>query len=319
MNEPPAGAVDGQGGADGEDSEEVVVEADGESEGYIEAFGHRYHRSGKIYIPFDEKEQERMRAHHRLFRRCLNGQLTTLTLPLDVGTVLDLGTGVGEWAIEMATRYPQARIYGMDVSAIQRRHAVPPNVTFVRDDVENAWPFADGSLDFVHARTISGGVRDWPALLRQAFAKLRPGGVIEVTEINHEIHDFDGKFDDHLLVPDFIQVFRDFARRVGMVFDASPHAQAWLLEAGYESVVQRKEILPLGDWAQDDKMRDQQILFNEVTSKHFASPVGLMFKRCGWTYEQYQAALPKFWEHLANTPARPYSLAVFTTARKPRE
>ena len=40
--------------------------------------------------------------------------------------ILDIGTGTGIWAIDMADRYPQAEIVGTDLSPIQPKW-VPPN------------------------------------------------------------------------------------------------------------------------------------------------------------------------------------------------
>ncbi|KAL7621005.1 hypothetical protein AAE478_008317 [Parahypoxylon ruwenzoriense] len=285
---------------------------------YIEAFGHRYHISGKIFLPFDAPERERNEVQHKLYRLCLDGDLTATRLPLDVANILDLGTGTGVWAIEMAARYPQAKITGIDVYPIQRRKGVPPNVRFKIDDVENAWDCADGTLDFVHARSIAGGVRDWPALIRKAYAKLKPGGLLEVTEINLQILDFDGKFAEAELCPGFLQLFHDLGGRVGVNFDPGPRVFDWLIEADFEKIVRRSEILPLGNWAGDDKLRARQTLMNKITSEHFDNHCGLLFKSCGWEKSDFEKTVPPFWQEISAADVRPYIAAVFFTARKPR-
>ncbi|KAI0475766.1 S-adenosyl-L-methionine-dependent methyltransferase [Xylariaceae sp. FL0804] len=297
-------------------------DADGESggsrdEGYIEAFGRHYHPSGRIYLPFDEDEQQRMRKHHRLFRLCLSGALTATRLPLDVKNMLDLGTGIGLWPIEMAARYPQARIMGIDASPIQKTTGVPPNVRFAVDNVENPWPCPDASIDFVHARCIAGGVHDWPRLLAQAFDKLKPGGLLELTELAITVHDFDRDFAEGELYPDFLNMFNRCCQEVGLNYDPTPTAPDWLLDTGFEKIVQRSEILPLGNWAGDNKLRDRQSLMNDITYTHFVNPCGLLFAQCGWSKEEFDAVRPAFFEEVAEY--KPYCRAVFTTARKPRE
>ncbi|KAI1488411.1 S-adenosyl-L-methionine-dependent methyltransferase [Biscogniauxia mediterranea] len=296
-----------------------VIRESPEEGKYIEAYGHRYHPSGKIFLPFDEDEQRRMETQHRLFRRCLNGALTATRLPLDVERILDLGSGTGVWPIEMAARYPQVQFQGIDISPIQRTSVVPPNVKFTIDDIENPWDCPSGSLDFIHGRSIAGGVRDWPALLRQAYEKLKPGGLLELTEIAISIHDFDGKFADAELCPGFLKLWRDLSKEVNMEFDPTPQATEWLLEAGFEKIVQQTEILPLGNWAQDEKLKAQQNLMNEITSQHFVNHGGLMFATCGWERSEYDAVAPTFFEDIMKTIPRPYTMAIFTTARKPRE
>ncbi|KAI1077464.1 S-adenosyl-L-methionine-dependent methyltransferase [Whalleya microplaca] len=289
-------------------------------EQYIEAFGHKYHPSGKIFLPFDKQEQQRMETQHRLYRLCLDGALTATRLPLEITDILDLGTGTGVWAIEMAARYPQARIVGVDASPIQRKKAVPPNVKFEIDDVENPWNIPSESLDFVHARSIAGGVRDWVALFKQALEKLKPGGILEMTEIAIQFLDFDGKFGEAELCPGILETFRGLSEKVGIDFHPSPHVPDWLLEAGFEKIVQRSEILPLGDWAADEKLKVRQSLMNEIVNKHFESDnhCALLFQNGGYKKEDLDTLIPTFWQDIEKTSHRPYMTAVFTTARKPQ-
>lgn len=284
----------------------------------IEAFGHKYHHSGRIFVPFDEKEQQRMEIQHRLFRHCLNGALTATRIPLNVERILDLGSGTGVWPLEMAVRYPQAKILGIDISRIQRTNAVPPNVSFVIDNVENPWPTPAGSIDFLHARSLAGGVTDWPALFEQAYQKLKPGGLLEWTELAIQIFDFDGNFGDAELCPNFLNLWRDVTSRNNINFTPSPHGPEWLVEAGFESIAQRTEILPLGDWAQDEKLQIRQALMNTITSEHFENHCGLLFTKYGWTREQFDAVAPTFFSDLQAESKKPYTMVVFTTARKPR-
>ena len=47
--------------------------------------------------------------------------------------ILDIATGVGDWAIEMGDRFPKSLIIGTDLSPIQPAE-VPPNVHFFVED-----------------------------------------------------------------------------------------------------------------------------------------------------------------------------------------
>jgi hypothetical protein len=54
---------------------------------------------------------------------------------------------------------------------------------FIVDDAEEPWLFsASRPFDFIHARDLGGAIADWPRLLRQAYAQLKPGGWIELQE-----------------------------------------------------------------------------------------------------------------------------------------
>lgn len=59
---------------------------------------------------------------------------------------------------------------------------VPPNCKFEVDDFEADWPHPHDTFDVVHARTLSGSVKDWPKLHEQAFKALKSGGILEVQE-----------------------------------------------------------------------------------------------------------------------------------------
>ncbi|KAH9884011.1 S-adenosyl-L-methionine-dependent methyltransferase [Xylariomycetidae sp. FL2044] len=271
---------------------------------YIEAFGRHYHPSGRIFLAFDEDEQHRMDLQHRLFRLCLDGDLSASRLPLTVKHILDLGTGTGVWPIEIAARYPEAQIIGIDASPIQRKTGVPPNVRFEISDIEDPWPCPPNSLDFIHARSIAGGVKDWPKLINQAYEKLKPGGIFELSELTIRILDFDGDFGKVELCPSFLTLYRECAEKVGIDFDPSQTAVEWLDDAGFDKMTQRREILPLGHWAQDDKLKGRQTLINEILSNHFINNCALLFATCGWTKEEFDAVSPEFWTSMKDK--RPY-------------
>lgn len=64
--------------------------------------------------------------------------------------------------------YPGANILGIDLSPIQPDW-VPPNVTFMVDDVESSWLKPRDYYDYIHARHIVMAIKDWPLLMQRAF------------------------------------------------------------------------------------------------------------------------------------------------------
>lgn len=56
-------------------------------------------------------------------------QLHLAPIPDNPRKILDLGTGSGIWAIDMAEKYPSARVIGVDTTPVQPDF-VPPNLTF---------------------------------------------------------------------------------------------------------------------------------------------------------------------------------------------
>ena len=95
--------------------------------------------------------------------------------------VLEIGTGTGIWAVEMADMYPSANVIATDLSPIQPTW-VPPNLQFEVDDCEEEWGF-DKKFDYIHMRNLSGAIANWPKLIKVCYDHLVPGGWIEISNI----------------------------------------------------------------------------------------------------------------------------------------
>jgi len=105
--------------------------------------------------------------------------------------ILDLACGPGEWALEVARKYPWCQVTGVDISQIMTEYArymareqALYNVEFQVMDARKALDFPDASFDIVHARFITGFMSPalWSGLLAECFRVLRPGGVMCSTE-----------------------------------------------------------------------------------------------------------------------------------------
>ncbi len=104
--------------------------------------------------------------------------------------VLDLATGTGDLAIEIARRVPGATVIGIDPSAQMlavaakkiARHGLAERVTLELGDAQQL-PLANCSVD---AATIAFGIRNVPDRvqgLRELARVVRPGGRIAVLEL----------------------------------------------------------------------------------------------------------------------------------------
>ena len=97
----------------------------------------------------------------------LDGALYLSPLPEDgPRKVLELGCGTGSWAIEMAERFPDTHVVGVDLSRIQP--GCMPNVDFEVDDVESEW-LHPTDFDFIFMRELSVYIQDPAKLFERAF------------------------------------------------------------------------------------------------------------------------------------------------------
>jgi SAM-dependent methyltransferase len=103
---------------------------------------------------------------------------TTLQQVLGVPVqVLDYGCGQGKWITLLRSLYPEAKIHGIDVSAVavdkaQRKH---PDCEFAAFDGERA-PFAEGVFDLVFSFHVLEHVLDIEASIRDIARLVRRGG-----------------------------------------------------------------------------------------------------------------------------------------------
>lgn len=100
--------------------------------------------------------------------------------------ILDLATGSGDLAMEIAAKCPDAKILGADFCApmleVARKRNVPGLDLMVADAMN--LPFADGTYDVV---TVAFGLRNmasWPDALKEMARVLRPGGHLVILDFS---------------------------------------------------------------------------------------------------------------------------------------
>ncbi len=202
--------------------------------------GRTYHafRDGQYPIPNDEEEQARLDLLHHLFTMVLGGELYTAPLPTEPQRVLDVGTGTGIWAIEMADRFPTATVVGTDLSPIQPGF-VPPNVQFYIDDAESDWIFRDfEKFDFIHGRALCGGIADWPRLYAQAYDHLEPGGWMEMQDHECWINSDDGGMERAPGCTEWIHEVDRASAMFGKRLNIAHLHRQWMIDAGFEGVTE---------------------------------------------------------------------------------
>jgi SAM-dependent methyltransferase len=212
--------------------------------------GRRYHAFGTAAypIPNDEIEQDRMDLLHHIWRTMLGGELLHKKPPSPPQLVLDVGTGTGIWAIDIADEYPEAKVIGTDISPIQPQW-VPPNCHFYVDDAEADWTY--DNVDLVHGRSLAGSLGDWPRFYRQSFESLKPGGRIEMQE--HETWISTVKDTTPPWTAEWNVSLNRASEMFGKKFPRTSQHAEWMQEAGFVDIEDMVQQVPIGPWAKGMK------------------------------------------------------------------
>ncbi|KAG5984674.1 hypothetical protein E4U55_003754 [Claviceps digitariae] len=165
---------------------------------FPEEFGRTYHayRAGSYAFPNDFPERERLELQGQILVELFGGRL--YFAPLDKKKaprhILDVATGLGEWAIQMGDLFPNSEIIATDLSPIQPDQ-VPPNVNFYVEDSSDQWDYSQ-KFDYIHTRVTGGCWCSYEEqVVQQAFEALEPGGYLESQEYDFLVGCDDGSMD----------------------------------------------------------------------------------------------------------------------------
>ncbi|KAF4870755.1 Secondary metabolism regulator LAE1 [Colletotrichum siamense] len=256
---------------------------------YRRIHGRTFTQKTDYWGPNDEKQNEALEIAHYWEILFFDDKLFLAPLGDSPQKVLDLGTGTGIWAMDFADEFPSAQVTGVDISPIQPGW-VPPNCKFQVDDIEQPWTWSK-DFDFIHIRHLEASIADWPALYKQAFDHLIPGGYIEIKEIDittrSQAHGEDLP-EDHIFRR-WAKVFFEATDKLGKTLTQTHNrgiAKA-LEAAGYVDIVEKRYSIPIGSWPADPKMKEVgecNWLYNDQSLEGFA--LFLLKEIMGWEYAE---------------------------------
>ncbi|KAK8198607.1 hypothetical protein M8818_006474 [Zalaria obscura] len=218
--------------------------------------GRRYHafRDGQYWGPNDSQNNNHEAIVHHLCILTLDDKLYLAPIE-NPKRILDVGTGTGIWAIDVADQNPQAEVLATDLSPIQATF-MPPNLQFEIDDCCSTWVYPENHFDFIHLRGLFGSIADWPTLYEQCYKHLEPGGYIEQLEVSVTNY----AADDDTPVPEVLKVWSDNAdevsKRSGKTWSIAETMPTLIREAGFVDVVEKTYKWPIGPWSSDPKLKE---------------------------------------------------------------
>ncbi|KAL2353359.1 S-adenosyl-L-methionine-dependent methyltransferase [Cryomyces antarcticus] len=173
----------------------------------------------------------------------------------DPSKVLDVGTGTGIWAIDMADPFPDCEVIGTDLSPTQVNIA-PPNVTFEIDDSQSVWTYPENSFDYIHIRGLFGSISDWPRFYKECFTHIQPGGFLEHFEFSVIARAEDGSLTPGNPFTRWSQNAKEAGDKIGKTFEIAEHTKYLIAQAGFIDVVEERFKWPIGPWSSDAKLKE---------------------------------------------------------------
>jgi len=236
---------------------------------FLERDGRLFHSSttSPYPLPVDTPEQERLKALHRLAKSRMGANYVDPVPdilahdPDRQKCVLDLCTGTGTWAMEMAEEFPRVLFRAIDIVPIATRYPLP-NVVFEIDDITADLRWPDATFDFIHARDISLSIHEYPSIFKEVVRVLRPGGLFLSCEWEREIifHPDRPEASGTTLHPTasayFYHVLNTALANQGIqtVINQIP---SYIRDTGaFHGITPSLFYVPVGTWPEDAAMRD---------------------------------------------------------------
>jgi SAM-dependent methyltransferase len=216
----------------------------------------------------------------------------------DPRSILDVGTGSGRWAMDLAQQYPQAQVIGLDVNepklderseSFQSLDKRPHNYRFALGNVLEGLNFPSESFDFVHQRLLFFAIPSarWPLVLQDLCRVTAPGGWVEVAE-GHFGYTPEGPATQRL-----VEVSLDALLKRGIDPRVGPMLGEQLIQAGLVNVQTRVVDLPVGAWGG----RVGSLLATDLAAAHTsAKPLALSMGMSDETWTSLFNGMRQEWE-----------------------
>ncbi|KAM5359062.1 hypothetical protein ACJA88_015229 [Fusarium oxysporum] len=254
------------------------------------------------------------------------------TPPRNWKRILDVGTGTGIWAMDVADEHPEAEILGVDLSPIQpsmyallwntdslitERHKsrVVPNCRFEIDDLEDNWTFKH-QFDFIFIRSMIASFKSWPDILSKAFENLEPGGYIEVQDNVYPLASDDGTIHNTDILT-WSELMVKAANKIGRSITVASEFKSMLEDAGFIDIVEIKKRIPMNRWPKRSRYKELGTWSCYMLQSSLEGISMGLLTRLGLTVDEVHVLLAKVRRDLLSTKIHGYWYTYLVYARKP--
>ncbi len=204
----------------------------------------RYLEDSAYQLPRDEEEDVRLNfQHHALYHAIGNHYVAPISPPLPL--ILDVGTGTGIWASEMARVFSDALVVGIDLSARSFKQPTQPNCLLRLGNVLTGLPFPEEFFSYTHQRLLVAGItaENWQRVIHELVRVTRANGWIELVEAS-SLAEGAGPATARVQ-----EVLETVSKRLGFDGEIIRHLGDMLRLEGLQQVEMQPIPIPVGEWA----------------------------------------------------------------------
>ncbi|KAI0010235.1 S-adenosyl-L-methionine-dependent methyltransferase [Xylariaceae sp. FL0662B] len=278
----------------------------------LQKFGRSYSKRYDLF-PNDKQEKERNVLQHEIFLEVFEGRLH-LAPVVNPQSVLDLGTGPGNWALEYAKRNPKTEVLGVDIDPVRPSFTLP-NCCFQVHDFTKWHP--DQKFDFIHMRMI-GGLPS-KEVFKSIYDSLNPGGWAEFTEWIVILQSSDHSLEGSSILK-WNRLLCQALEKLG-ISDLYPlEYKPRLQEQGFQEVHERKYAVPINTWPPGKKIKKVgAMMTSNFLTVIDALSAPLMTGTLGWSHRRLESLLNEVRKEVSDTRIHSFVTLMTVFGQKPEE
>lgn len=125
----------------------------------------------------------------------MGGRHIHALIPDKASLLIDVGCGSGAVSASLGQKHPSTKVLGVDLSAVPSTTSFPSNVEFLQGNIRELickdTRLMPGNADLVYSRLLILGMKkaDWPDHVKALESLLKPGGYLELIEIEQSLYD----------------------------------------------------------------------------------------------------------------------------------
>ncbi|KAJ4198718.1 hypothetical protein NW767_008709 [Fusarium falciforme] len=190
------------------------------------------------------------------------------------------------------------------------------------EDCTQTWTFDENSIDYVHMRYLIGSIKDWPALMKEAFRVCKPGGYVESYEGSPDMESDDDTVPKDSAMADWGPIFKEAGAKISRPFTILHEdlARKAMEEAGFVDIESRDFKAPVGAWPKDKTMREigqfAQVALEQDIEGYVLGVAGLAR---GWSKDEVAVYCAKLRQEIRSLKQHAYYRIRVVYGRKPED